>query len=61
MKNKESIVCAMNIEDYEKKKQLYQLRERVLQAELERIDEIQGISVAEARRRLRERNNEKYN
>lgn len=49
----------VGIEELEKAKQLFVLRKRVLQAEQERIDNVQNISVAEARKRLRERVKEK--
>ena len=48
----------MNIEAFEKREQLLKLRERVLEAEQERIERQPTVSVAEARRRLRERANE---
>lgn len=45
----------MNIEAFEKSEQLLKLRERVLQAEQERIDGAKTYSISEARRQLRER------
>ena len=48
----------MNIEAFEKREQMLKLRERVLKAEQERIEGQPTMSVAEARRRLRERANE---
>ena len=45
----------MSIEAYEKREQLLQLRAKVLQAEQERIDGAPTMSVAEARKKLRER------
>ena len=45
----------MNTNELEKKEQLLQLRAKVLQAEQERIDGEQSISIAEARRKLKER------
>lgn len=45
----------MSIDAFEKREQILNLRSRVLQAEEERIRGAETISVAEARRRLRER------
>ena len=45
----------MSIDAYEKREQLLQLRAKVLQAEQERIDGAPTMSVAEARKKLRER------
>ena len=48
----------MSIDAYEKREQLLELRAKVLQAEQERIDGAKTLSVAEARKKLRERLNE---
>ena len=48
----------MRIEAFEKREQMLQLREKVLQAEQERISGAETISVSEVRKRLRERINE---
>ena len=48
----------MDIEAFEKREQMLNLRSRVLQAEEERIKGAETISVAEARKKLRERINE---
>ncbi len=45
----------MSIEAFEKREKMLELREKVLQAEQERISGAQTISVSEARKRLRER------
>ena len=45
----------MDINAFEKREQGLKLRARVLQAEEERINGVNTISVAEARKRLRER------
>ncbi len=45
----------MSIEAFENREQVLQLRAKVLQAEQERLDGAETISVSEARRRLRER------
>lgn len=47
----------MNIEAFEKREQMLQLREKVLQAEQERIEGVPTLSVSEARKKLRERIN----
>lgn len=57
-KNGEGDMVLMSIETFEKREQLFQLRAKVLQAEQERIAGAQTISVAEARRKLRERASE---
>lgn len=45
----------MNIDLFGKEEQLIQLRAKIMQAEQERMNGEQGISVVEARRKLRER------
>lgn len=57
-KNGDGDLVVMNIEAFEKREQLLKLRERVLEAEQERIERQPTVSVAEARRQLRERANE---
>lgn len=57
-KNGDGDLVVMNIEAFEKREQMLNLRERVLKAEQERIEGQPTMSVAEARRRLRERANE---
>ena len=57
-KNGEGDLVLMSIEAFERREQLYKLREKVLQAEQERIDGVEGLSVSEAKSRLRERLNE---
>lgn len=57
-KNGDGDLVVMNIEAFEKREQMLKLRERVLKAEQERIEGQPTMSVAEARRRLREQANE---
>ena len=57
-KNGDGDLVVMNIEAFEKREQMLKLRERVLKAEQEHIEGQPTMSVAEARRRLRERANE---
>ncbi|HIR93733.1 MAG TPA: type II toxin-antitoxin system Phd/YefM family antitoxin [Candidatus Egerieimonas intestinavium] len=57
-KNGEGDLVLMDIEAFEKREQMLNLRSRVLQAEEERIKGAETISVAEARKKLRERINE---
>jgi hypothetical protein len=45
----------MSIDAYEKREQLLQLRSRVLQAERERLEGAQTLSISQARQQLRER------
>lgn len=47
----------MSIEAFEKREQILQLRSKVLQAEQERLDGAETITVSDARKRLRERAN----
>ncbi|MBE5063940.1 type II toxin-antitoxin system prevent-host-death family antitoxin [Lachnospiraceae bacterium DSM 108991] len=54
-KNGEGDIVLMDINAFEKREQVLKLRARVLQAEEERINGANTISVAEARKRLRER------
>lgn len=57
-KNGDGDLVVMNIDAFEKREQMLKLRERVLKAEQERIEGQPTMSVAEARRRLRDRANE---
>lgn len=57
-KNGEGDLVLMSIEAFEKREQMLKLREKVLQAEQERLDGAETLSIAEARKRLRERANE---
>lgn len=54
-KNGEGDLVLMSIEAFEKREQILQLRLKILEAEQERLDGAETISVSEARRRLRER------
>ena len=54
-KNGESDLVLMSIDAFEKREQILQLRARVLKGEEERITGAETLSVAEARKRLRER------
>ena len=53
-KNGEGDIVLMSIEAFEKREQMLQLRAKVLQAEQERINGAETLSVADARKRLRE-------
>lgn len=57
-KNGEGDLVLMSIDAFEKREQMLQLREKVLQAERERIDGAETISISDARQRLRERLND---
>ncbi len=56
-KNGEGDMVLMSIDAFEKREQVLELRERVLQAEQERLLGAKTMSVAEARKGLRERLN----
>lgn len=56
-KNGEGDLVLMSIEAFERREQMLRLREKVLQAEQERLNEAKTISVSEARQRLRDRMN----
>lgn len=56
-KNGEGDLVLMSIEAYEKREQVLQLREKVLQAEQERVDGAEALSVSQAREKIRERVN----
>ena len=57
-KNGEGDLVLMSIEAFEQREQMLQLRTKVLQAEQERIDGAETLSVSQARKRLRERVND---
>lgn len=57
-KNGEGDLVLMSIEAFEKREQMLQLRAKVLQAEQERIDGAETLSISQARKRLRERVND---
>lgn len=48
----------MSIDAFGRREQMLQLREKVMKAEQERLDKEATISVAESRKRLRERVND---
>lgn len=54
-KNGEGDLVIMSIDTYEKREQILKLRAKILQAEQERINGAETLSVAKARKRLRER------
>lgn len=54
-KNGEGDMVLMSIDAFEKREQTLQLRAKVLQAEQERINGAKTLSIAEARKKLRER------
>ncbi len=56
-KNGEGDLVLMSIEAFEKREQTLQLRARVLQAEQERMEKAETLSISQARERLRERVN----
>lgn len=57
-KNGEGDLVLMSIDAFEKREQILKLRAKVLQAEQERINGTETLSISEARRRLRERADE---
>lgn len=57
-KNGEGDLVLMSINAFEKRDQILQLRAKVLQAEQERLDGAEAISVSEARKRFKERIND---
>lgn len=57
-KNGEGDMVLMSIEAFEKKEQMLELRARILQAEQERLNGAKTMSIAEARKGLRDRLNE---
>ena len=56
-KNGEGDLVLMSIDAFEKREKMLHLRANVLQAEQERVDGAETLSVAQARERLRERIN----
>lgn len=56
-KNGEGDLVVMNIDAFERREQMLELRAKVLQAEQERIEGAETLSISEARKRLRERIN----
>ena len=54
-KNGEGDLVVMSLEAFEKREQILKLRAKVLQAEQERIEGAETLSVYEAREKLRER------
>ena len=57
-KNGEGDLVLMSIEAFEKREQTLKLREKVLQAEQERIHGPETLSLSQARKKLRERVND---
>lgn len=57
-KNGEGDLVLMSIDAFEKREEMLNLREKVLQAEQERIDGAETLSIEQARGRLRERLND---
>lgn len=57
-KNGEGDLVLMSIDAFEKREQMLQLWAKVLQAEQERLDGVDTLSISQARSRLRERVNE---
>lgn len=57
-KNGEGDLVLMSIEAYEQREQMLKMRERVLQAEQERLDGMPTFGIAQAKEKLRERINE---
>ena len=57
-KTGEGDLVLMSIDAFEKREQRLQLRAKILQAEQERIEGAETLSVSQARKRLRERVNE---
>ena len=56
-KNGEGDLVLMSIDAFEKREEMLKLREKVLQAEQERMDGADSLSIEQARARLRERLN----
>ncbi len=57
-KNGEGDLVLMSIEAFEKREQMLELRMKILQAEQERLSGAKTLSIAEARKGLKERINE---
>ena len=56
-KNGEGDLVVMDIDAFEKREQILELRAKVLRAEQERMEGAETMSIAETRKRLRERLN----
>ena len=54
-KNGEGDLVVMSLEAFEKREQILKLRAKVLQAEQERIEGAETLTIAEAREKLKER------
>ena len=54
-KNGEGDLVVMDIDAFEKREQVFQLRAKVLQAEQERLNNSNTVSISEARELLKER------
>lgn len=54
-KNGEGDLVLMSIDAFERREEMLKLREKVLQAEQERMDGAETLTIAQARGRLRER------
>ena len=54
-KNGEGDLVLMSIDAFEKREQMLKLRERVLQAEQERVSGAKTVSISQARKQLAER------
>lgn len=57
-KNGEGDLVLMSIDAFEKREQMLRFREKVLQAEQERVNGAETLSVSDARQKLRERLND---
>lgn len=57
-KNGEGDLVLMSIDAFERREQILKLRGKVLQAEQERLDGKEIMSISEARKQLRERMND---
>ncbi|MDE7247206.1 MAG: type II toxin-antitoxin system Phd/YefM family antitoxin [Lachnospiraceae bacterium] len=57
-KNGEGDLVLMSIDAFERREQMLKVREKVLQAEQERLNGAETLSVAQAREQLRERLND---
>ena len=53
-KNGDGDIVIMSIEAFERREQQLKMRENVLRAEQERLDGAEGISIADARKRIKE-------
>jgi prevent-host-death family protein len=53
-KNGEGDLVLMSIDAFEKREQMIELRSRILQAEQERLEGAETLSISEARKRLTE-------